>query len=169
MNRPHQRMDKNLTQIKEEVYDKLALEMSNFRLELESKEYDACQFQLNSRNVVCRNAKVTPKKSGQFVTFWKRYKDSPIEPFSEKDAIDFFVVHVRTANNFGQFVFPKEVLIKKGILSTDKQEGKKAFRVYPSWDTPQSKQATQTQKWQLHYFYTLEDKVDVKKVMDLYQ
>lgn len=161
-------MDKNLKQIKEQIYDKCALKISNFQLELESKAYDACQFKLNRLNIVCRNAKTTPKKSGQFVTFWKRNGKGPIEPFSEKDQIDFFVVNARTTNEFGQFVFPKSILIKKGILSTSKKEGKRAFRVYPSWDKTKNKQAEQAQKWQLNHFYKIGEEIDLKKVADLY-
>ncbi|WP_421894526.1 MepB family protein [Marinoscillum sp.] len=161
-------MDKNLQQIKAEVYDKYALEISNLRLDPESKEYDACQFQLNGRNIVSRNAKTTPKKAGQFVTFWKRKGNGPIEPFEDTDQIDFFIVNVRAENQFGQFVFPKSVLIKKGILSTAGKEGKRAFRVYPGWDTTSNKQAESTQKWQLEYFYEIGARTDFERVKELY-
>ncbi|SKB39844.1 hypothetical protein SAMN05660776_0963 [Salegentibacter holothuriorum] len=162
-------MDLHLKQIKKEIYDKCALKISRFKIELESKEYDACQFELNGLNIVSRNAKVTPKKAGQFVTFWKRIGDEPIEPFNQKDKIDFYVVNVRTEKEFGQFVFPKSMLIKKGIISTEKKEGKRAFRVYPKWDHVKSKQAERTQKWQLDYFYEINNTIDLKKVEQLYK
>ena len=127
-----EQMDKNLKQIKTEIYDQCPLEFSDFIIETESTEYDACQFKLDGLNVRSRNSKITPKKVGQFVTFWKRNGTGPIEPFSEKDPIDFFTVNVRNEDKFGQFVFPKSVLIKYGILSTEKKEGKRAFRVYPN-------------------------------------
>lgn len=160
-------MDNNLKQIKEEVYDRCGLGISSFQLEAESQEYDACRFQLNGKSVVCRTAKITPKKVGQFVTFWKRNGSGPIEPFDDKDGLDFFVVNVRTANEFGQFIFPKSVLIKKGIVSTEKREGKRAFRVYPCWDVTQSKQAQQTQKWQLDYFFRIGE-VEPSEIIDIY-
>jgi len=161
-------MDNNLKQIKTKIYDKCALEMSGFEFEKESKEYDACRFELNGRNVISRSAKITPKKVGQFVTFWKRNGLGPIEPFDDKDQIDFYVVNVRTENEFGQFVFPKSVLIKKGIISTENKEGKRAFRVYPNWDSPNNKQAERSQKWQLDYFYQINDSTDFNKVAELY-
>ena len=161
-------MDKNLDQIKMEIYDKCSLKISNFKTETESKEYDACRFELNELNVLSRNAKITPKKVGQFVTFWKRNENGPIEPFDENDQIDFYAVNVRTENEFGQFVFPKSVLIKKGIISTEKKEGKRAFRVYPNWDIVTSKQAERTQKWQLNYFYQINSSTDLQKVTELY-
>ena len=58
----------------------------------------------------------------------------------------------KTENHFGQFVFPKSVLSEQGILTTDLKEGKRAFRIYPPWEKPQSKQALKTQKWQSGYF-----------------
>ena len=162
-------MADNLTQIKTKVYDKCALEISSFTRESESKEYAACHFKLNERYVFSRNAKITPKKVGQFVTFWKRSKEGPIAPFHIDDQIDFFVVTVKKEHNFGQFVFPRSILIKKGILSTETKEGKRAFRVYPKWDEPLNKQAIQTQKWQLDYFYEINSSTDLKKVDELYK
>jgi len=162
-------MDKNLNQIKAQVYNKCELEITEFEPEPESKEYDACRFKLSGLNVISRTAKVTPKKVGQFVTFWKRNGKGPIEPFNGTDPIDFFIVNVRSENRFGQFVFPKSVLVKKGITSTENKEGKRAFRVYSNWDIPKNKQAQQTQKWQLNYFYEINESADFKKVIELYK
>jgi len=162
-------MDNNLNQIKVEVYEKCGLEMSNFQTETESKAYDACRFELNGKKITSRNSKITPKKVGQFVTFWKRNDNGIITPMEETEQIDFYVVNVRTEKEFGQFVFPKSVLIKKGILSTVNKEGKRAFRVYPNWDIAKNKQAEQTQKWQLNYFYEVNHSIDFKKVAELYK
>lgn len=161
-------MDKNLNQIKTEIYDRCSMEFSNLQIEVESKEYDACRYQLNGLNILSRTAKTTPKKVGQFVTFWKRQGNGPIEPFDEKDQIDFYTVNARTENNFGQFVFPKSELIKRGIISTERKEGKRGFRVYPKWDLTHNKQAQRTQKWQLNYFYEINDSTDLQKVNELY-
>ncbi|MDO6801945.1 MepB family protein [Wenyingzhuangia sp. 1_MG-2023] len=162
-------MDSNLNQIKWEVYEKSGLKITDFQTEKESKEYAACRFELNGLKIISRNSKITPKKVGQFVTFWKRNGNGPIEPFDENDLIDFYTVNVRSENKFGQFVFPKSVLIKKGIISTEKKEGKRAFRVYPNWDIAKNKQAEQTQKWQLNYFYLINNATDFKKVAELYK
>lgn len=162
-------MNDLLRKIKTNIYNNCGFTLSNLTLESESKEYHACRFELNGFKVICRNAKVTPKKVGQFVTFWKRTNNGPIEPLHETDLFDFYVVNVQVENQFGQFVFPKEVLIKKGIVSTDKKEGKRAFRVYPSWDNTTSKQAEQSQRWQLNYFYELNKTTDLKSVIELYK
>lgn len=162
-------MNSNLNKVKTEIYDKCSLEISCFKKELEGKEYDACQFELNGMNIICRSSKITPKKDGQFVTFWKRNKKGITEPFSENDKFDFYVINVNSNNNFGQFVFPKSELIRKGIISTEIKGGKRGFRVYPKWDKAQNKQAERTQKWQLNYFYEIDKLTDLKKIMKLYE
>lgn len=162
-------MNTNLIQINKEVYKKCNLKISNFQLEAESKEYDACRFDLNNLRVVSRTSKITPKKVGQFVTFWKRNESGVIEPLEENDPIHFYTINVRTKEKFGQFVFPKSVLINKGIVSMTNREGKRGFRVYPVWEETLNKQAEQTQKWQLDYFYEINDATDFKKVVELYK
>ncbi|HSI75147.1 MAG TPA: MepB family protein [Lunatimonas sp.] len=161
-------MDIDLKLIQTEIYDKCALEISDFMIEEESKEYDACQYNLNGRRIISRTAKITPKKTGQFVTFWKRQGIGPIRPFCEKDQFDLYVVNVRAENKIGQFVFPKSVLINKGIISTARREGKRAFRVYPSWDATASTQAERTQQWQLEYFFEIIETMDFNKIAALY-
>jgi hypothetical protein len=158
-----------LADIKLNIYDKCGLEVSYFEPEKESKEYDACQFKLNDFQIISRTSKITPKKLGQFVTFWKRNINGVIAPFHESDDIDFYIINIATENRLGHFVFPKHVLIEKGIISTNKKEGKRGFRVYPIWDTVLSKQAKQTQKWQLNYFIEIKDSCKPDKVLDLYQ
>ena len=68
------------------------------------------------------------------------------------------------------------VLFKKPVrtwqsswFSFEIREGKRGFRVYPIWDITISKQAISTQKWQLEYFYELNDTLDLKRVKSLYQ
>lgn len=161
-------MDKYLNQIHTDIYDKCALKMSDFTIETESKAYNACRFRLNGLHILSRNAKITPKKVGQFVTFWKRNQQGVTVPFDVDDPIDFYSVNVYTENNYGQFVFPKAILIKKGIISTPKKEGKRGFRVYPSWDIVTSKQAKRTQQWQLNYFYEITNSTDLQSVSKLY-
>ncbi|TEB40617.1 hypothetical protein D0809_29700, partial [Flavobacterium circumlabens] len=103
-------------------------------------EYSAYRFQLNGKNICYREAKITPTKTGQFVTLWKRNQSSKtIEPFDASDAIDYIIISVRKQELFGQFIFPKSVLLAKGIFSTDAKEGIRATRVYPPWDETKSK------------------------------
>lgn len=162
-------MDSSLKKIKTEVYDKCDLKMTHFQIEKESKEYDACRFDLNGQKIISRSSKITPTKPGQFVTFWKRNKKGIIEPFNEFDEIDFYVINAKAENEFGQFVFPRSVLIEKGIISTAKKEGKRGFRVYPKWDIASNKQADKTQKWQLDYFYEINGSTCFKNANKLYK
>lgn len=111
-----------------------------------------CEYVYNEFKYIQRTSKVTPKKVGQFVTLWKRNEVGITTPFSFKDDVDFVVILSKFKNKYGLFLFPKEVLIDKGIISAPSKDGKRGFRVYPEWDRPQSAQAIKTQAWQLRYF-----------------
>lgn len=164
-------MTVNYTEIiKKQVYDICSFCFTDFILEEDSKAYSGCSYKLNNRNVISRTAKITPTKSGQFVTFWKRNSNGVTEPYHEVDRCDFLVVNIFTDGNLGQFVFPKSVLILKGILSTEKKDGKRGFRVYAPWDNVTSKQAQKTQQWQCDYFLEipLNGLVDKSRAQKLY-
>ena len=60
-----------MDKINSEIYRKCGLTISDFITEPESKEYCACQFQVNGQLAISRTAKITPKKVGQFVVFPK--------------------------------------------------------------------------------------------------
>ncbi|MEH7039195.1 mep operon protein MepB, partial [Bacillus pseudomycoides] len=73
-------------------------------------------------------------------------------------------------NKLGQFIFPKEILLKEKILKTQSQKGKMAMRIYPIWDNPVSNQAKKSQMWQLQYFVNLSDtnNLSIDKLLSLY-
>src|SRR5690606_352330 len=110
---------KNLMEVIAKVYDKLYFDISKIEIELEGIEYDACQFELNGIKVISRSSKITPKKVGQFVTFWRRNQNSETEPYSENDLFDFYVINTKYGDRFGQFVFPKSELINKGFITSE--------------------------------------------------
>jgi hypothetical protein len=162
-------MNKTLNKIKLEIYDPCGLIISNNKIESEGKEYYACQFDLNGVHLISRNAKITPKKVGQFVACWKRNQNGITSPYSENDIFDFYVINVSKEKRLGQFVFPKSVLIDKGIVKTNLKVGKRGFRVYPVWDTANNKQAQKSQQWQLDYFYEVKEITDLIRVKALYK
>ncbi|TCC91999.1 hypothetical protein EZ428_09690 [Pedobacter frigiditerrae] len=150
---------KNLSTARE-FYNKFEFDFSNLKTEKESVEYDACTFQLNGKSIIHRSSKITPTKTGQFVTIWNRNENGQTEPFHINDNFDLIIISSRNGDLFGQFIFPKSVLIKKGIISSDKKQGKRGIRVYPTWDLTINKQAQKTQQWQTEYFVEiLEDSV----------
>lgn len=138
----------------------LTLNITNLQPEQESQEYGGIRFELNGSNIIFRKAKITPTKTGQFVTLWKRKKDGPIEPFNEQDNFNFVIIITRFENKLGLFIFPKTLLAQKGVISTTKKDGKRALRVYPPWDRPTSKQAVNTQKWQAEYFINIDKTIN---------
>lgn len=145
------------------VYDPAKFNYSQLLIEEENAKYGGWTFNLNNLCIRFRVAKITPKKTGQFVTLWQRIGKSPA-PFDISDSVDFFVISVRNENSFGQFVFPKAVLREKGILSENGEGGKMAIRVYPPWDKTTSPQAQKTQKWQLKYFMEIPSDKPIDKV-----
>lgn len=134
--------------------------------EPESAEYAAHTLTLDGRPAVFRVAKTTPTKVGQFVTLWQRSKEGPIRPFDTHDGVALFVVQAGTGAGLGQFVFPVDELIRRGVVSVDGKGGKRAIRVYPPDVVTTSDQARRTQKWQCRYFVA--QGAPVTRVQELY-
>lgn len=134
------------------MFQLLGIHFHHMEPEPESQDYGACTFKSEGVRVKFRSAKITPKKVGQFVTFWKRGNDGSVQPYDTEDDFQSLVVSVRCQGRFGHFVFPKDILFQYGILSRSGKGGKRAVRIYPPWDQPTSRQAQKTQAWQLAYF-----------------
>ncbi len=166
----HIAMHPDLLAAQKLVYESCRLTCTNLMQEAESAEYGACTFEINNHPIKFRTAKITPTKIGQFVTLWKRIGNGPIQPHDITDKVELFVISVRNAKFFGQFVFPKNVLHEKGIIAKAGKGGKRAMRVYPPWDKTQSPQAKKTQAWQVQYFFAIDaDKgVDKERVRGLF-
>ena len=158
-----------LSEIQKIICDKTSCNIFNLKFDPESKDYKGATYQINSKRVISRSSKITPKKTGQFVTFWKRNQKGITEPFNIESKFDFFVIDVVKDDKKGQFILPKEILQTKGIISSNEKEGKRGFRVYPMWDKPTSKQAIKTQNWQLNYFIEFNEVIDVVRLKGLYK
>jgi len=153
------------------LYDACGYNLTNLIENPESAEYGACSFELNEHKVQYRISKITPTKTGQFVTIWKRNEAGITAPFDFADEVDFIIISSRNGADFGQFIFPKIVLVEKGILSRNGEDGKRGIRVYPPWDLVASKQAEKTQAWQTKFFVKItEDKsTDLKIESELFK
>ena len=168
-NTPHP----DLLEAQELAYKPAGLTCVNIKKECESQEYGASSFSISNKHVIFRTTKITPTKTGQFVTLWKRIGSGPIQPYDFIDPIDLFVISIRTTEHFGQFVFPKPVLYKHGIIAKDGKGGRRAMRVYAPWDIATSAQAKQTKAWQSEYFFEIthnlySDKKAIKRIQGLY-
>lgn len=78
--------------IKDFLRTQTGLEFDQVAWESESQDYSACTFQTGNKSIHFRKAKITPKKIGQFVTFWKRTGSGPIAPYDLHDSFDLLVV-----------------------------------------------------------------------------
>lgn len=160
-----------LTYVNKMFYEPNHLSLKAVREEVQNSDYGAGLFQLNSKSIRFRVAKITSTKIGQFVAFWEKNEENKNQAFSYEKATDLLVINTFTReDDFGQFVFPKEVLVKQNILKTDTTKGKMAIRVYPSWENPTSKLAIETQKWQLEYFVGMNNtnSLPVQELLKLY-
>lgn len=160
-----------LAYLDEKVYKPNQLKLESIREEKQNSKYGAGTFKLASRTVRFRVAKKTPTKNGQFVAFWEKDKNNKNQPFSYEETPELLVIVTSMReDNFGQFVFPKEILLKHNILESSSTKGKMGIRVYPSWDKPTSKQAIKTQAWQLPYFIDMSnsDKLPINRMKILY-
>ncbi|PIC87134.1 mep operon protein MepB [Sporosarcina sp. P20a] len=160
-----------LTYISEMMYEPNNLILNSVHEEKQNAKYGAGTFQISSRTVRFRVANITPSKVGQFVAFWEKDENNKNQPYSYEEAPDLFVITTfKSEHEFGQFIFPKEVMFKKKILRSSSTKGKMAIRVYPSWDSPTSKQAMKTQQWQLPHFVDMRtlNTLTEDKIMELY-
>lgn len=147
------------------LYAPCQFHYSGFQPEPEGAQYSAGTFTLNNLSVVFRVAKITPKKTGQFVTLWQRGINGAIRPYNMNDNIDLLVVSTCDGNNGGQFIFSKSALLKHKIICDNKNNaGKLAMRVYPPWSISLNTQATKTQNWQLEYFLALPENQEIDYV-----
>lgn len=160
-----------LKNINELVFLPCGIELTNLKAEQESQEYFAHNFQLGGQKVIFRMAKITPTKSGQFVTIWKRNEKGVTVPFDISDDVKLYIIAARKNTALGLFIFPKSVLYNNRILSDKMIDGKRGIRVYPPWDLTTNKQAQKTQFWQTKYFLEIsEDKqINLIKAKDLLQ
>ena len=144
-----------ITLLDEKLFKQQGKALSNISIELESKEYLAHTFEIDNKKIIFRKAKITPTKTGQFVTIWKRNSKGITAPFNLLDDFESIIIFVKQDELIGAFIFPKAILHQKKIISDENKDGKRGIRVYPPWDTPSSKQAIKTQEWQIGHFVHL--------------
>jgi hypothetical protein len=147
----------DLKSAKELVYDPCGYDLKNLTIHSEGSAYSACSYELEGKIIEYRAAKITPLKSGQFVTIWRRNNKGITRPFDSSDEMDFIIISSVKDDDFGLFIFPKSALLSKGIISQNGEGGKRGIRVYPPWDMVSNKQAENTQSWQKKYFVWVND------------
>jgi len=149
----------------------------------QNAQYHGFAFTINHKRIIYRKAKVTPDRPGAFLALWKRPADgSNSKPIPFTNEFDYLLVAVSNdgltpINNqlaniqSGLFLFPVELLVKKGIVTGTNRKGKTAFRVFPPWSESRalngsgvfSNAAKSTQRWQCDYFL----QQDQNKLIDL--
>lgn len=160
-----------LNDVNKMMYEPNGLTVGRVREEKHNSKYGAGAFECSSRTIRFRVANVTPNKVGQFVSIWEKDSSNKNQPYSYDESTDLLVITTFKNNDeYGQFIFPKEVLLKQKVLKSHSTKGKMAMRVYPIWDTPTSKQAMKSQQWQLPYFIDMshQNHSTKEKILKLY-
>lgn len=148
----------------ETIYKANNLLATSLEEESQNAKYGGGKFTLSSKTVRFRVAKTTPTKSGQFVAFWEKDKNNKNRAFHYNQAPELLVINCIGDNReFGQFIFPKEILLKRNILRNDTSKGKMGIRLYPAWSLPESEEALKTQAWQSEYYIDLTNTNTISK------
>ncbi len=145
-----------------------SVENFDLKREVQNSEYEGLLIIINKHVYRSRLAKLTPKKKGYFVAFWEKDTKGINQAYSYENSPEKLIVSVIDNERRGQFIFPKKVLHKYGILKSSKQKGKMAIRVYPSWVTELNTNAARTQTWQVEYFIDLSNNFELEKLKTLY-
>ena len=138
------------------------------QIEEQNIDYEGAVFRPNQRAYRTRLAKLTPKKKGYFVAAWEKDANGTNQAYQYEDSPNKLIVSVIDGEKCGQFIFPKSVLLAKGILKTATQKGKMAFRVYPNWVSDLNATATKTQAWQSDYFIDGSNGFEAEKLKVMY-
>lgn len=139
------------------IFKSLNYHLTEIHPDKEADEYFGFDFKINDIKIKFRKSKLTPKKIGQFVTFWKRDQNNKTVPFDVDDDFDFYLILMEENANAGFFIFPKSILEKEDLISSQLKAGKRGFRIYSDWHFPTSKQAEKTKLWQTRYFINFSD------------
>lgn len=124
-----------LNYVNKMIYEPNDLTVKSIQEEKQNSKYGVGIFRLSSRTVRFRVANITPAKVGQFVAFWEKDENNRNQPFTYEEAPDLLVITTfKNDSEFGQFIFPKEILFKQNILRSSSTKGKMAIRVYSSGD-----------------------------------
>ncbi len=102
-------------------YHLLKLLFSNsevsYVLEEWNQQYEAVEIKTRNGHFKSRLAQKTPnKKRLLFSQCGKKDENHTNIPFTEDDLENQLIVNIVDDNRRGQFIFPKDILIKKGIL-----------------------------------------------------
>ena len=154
-------MIKEIKKINDSVFKPLDLKISDIFAETECKDYFGFNFIINQTKIKFRKSKLTPKKMGQFVSFWKRCCDGKTIPFDRNDDFDYYIISIEENDDSGFFIFPKVILEKENLISAPSKTGKRGFRIYADWHFPDQKQAVKTKLWQAQYFINFRDEETV--------
>ena len=100
-------------QLMEDLVRNLNINFEIYANEKWNKEYEALDLSINHIKCKSRLAKKTNKKQGYFVTLWTKDSMSVNQPFEYANFPEKLIVNVIDKDKLGQFIFPKDELLKR--------------------------------------------------------
>ena len=153
-------MKRSTTAFIEEFYrdhlQHLCIMLTDIEFEEQNSIYVGSKFNINNHSIRFRKAKSTPTKSGLFVVAWEKDDLNVNQAYHYDHAPTYLMIYCEVEDNKGIFMFSKDILLERKILSSDTQKGKMGFRIYPPWEDKLNQQALQTQTWQCKSFIPFE-------------
>lgn len=123
--------------------------------EPQMEKYEGFYFKMFDISFRNRLAKKTPVRKGYSVSLYERDENDKKQAFDMDSSSDITLINIVDGMHQGQFLFPKTVLLKHGILRKSGVKGKMTLRVYPSWETGLNAAALKELEWQTDYFVDL--------------
>ncbi|WP_226894993.1 MepB family protein [Oceanobacillus oncorhynchi] len=160
-------MLKSINLIKE-LLSNTNYEITNIVKEPQNMEYEGTTFTIHENMYRSRLAKRTSKKNGYFVVFWEKDANHCNQPYAYSESPDKIMISIIDKDLKGQFIFPKLLLLEKGILRKIDNKGKMAIRVYPTLEKSLNNAAKKTQAWQMPYFIDVSNEIDWRRLTALY-
>lgn len=140
-----------LKALSRDTLEPAGLAVTELAAEPEAAGYEGAVVRIGSRQLRVRSARITPKKNGLFVAIWIRRADGTSGPVPHDDASDGLLILVAEGQERGAFLIPAVAPLGLRELA-DGTGGKRGFRLYPPWTTPESPQAARSQRAQVPYF-----------------
>lgn len=126
--------------------------------EEQNSDYESGTTTIDGQRWRLRTARVTATKPGAFVAVWRRSRQGNTEPFPADESVAGLAVFVEQGANRGVFWFTGEHLRELGITSSERQAGKRGFRVYPAWCAGLNREAARSQAAQAAAFVQVSPK-----------
>lgn len=153
----HHETVRTMAYLNEAIYGPLGLDLT-FPI---THSIPICNSFINGIRVIHRNAAKMPGNGNVMRCNLVKMMSGAIVPLHEDDAFDLAIMGVREEAGHslsGFYVFPKQVLIDRNVVSTSTQSGVVCTTLYPpNRCTPKNRQSQSRVEWQAQFYIDLSE------------